>query len=123
MRSSLALSALAVLALAWWHGAASADPPASAGDAPKPAGDAPKPAKVAKDAPKAAGSKEIKKDPEGKRGISPYMELVAKGEGALVARDLPGAVGAFQEATKLDAEKMLGFYRLGEAFLQSGKLD
>ncbi len=51
------------------------------------------------------------------------MELIAKGEAAFVARDLPGAVSAFQDAIKLDTEKMLGFYRLGEAQLEVGKPD
>src|SRR5690349_19468125 len=61
------------------------------------------------------------KDPENKKGLSPYMELIAKGEAAFVARDFPGAVSAFQEAIKLDGQKMLGFYRLGEAQLASNK--
>jgi len=61
------------------------------------------------------------KDPENKKGISPYMELIAKGEVSFVARDFPGAVTAFQDAIKLDGQKMLGFYRLGEAQLASGK--
>jgi tetratricopeptide (TPR) repeat protein len=67
--------------------------------------------------------KEIKRDPENKRGISPYMELVVKGEAAFVARDIPGAISAFQEAIKSEPDKMLAFYRLGEAELESGKLD
>jgi tetratricopeptide (TPR) repeat protein len=67
--------------------------------------------------------KEIRRDPDNKKGISPYMELVNKGEAAFVARDLPGAVSTFQEAIKLKPDEMLGFYRLGEAELESGKLD
>jgi tetratricopeptide (TPR) repeat protein len=67
--------------------------------------------------------KEIRRDPEGKKGISPYMELVVKGEAAFVARDVPGAISAFQEAIKSEPDKMLAFYRLGEAELDSGKLD
>src|SRR5262245_29083845 len=90
------------------------------------AADQPKAAETA--APKAVaasagGKKEVKRDPAGKRGISPYMELIAKGEAAFVARDISGAVSTFQEAIKLDAEKMLGFYRLGEAMLASGKME
>jgi tetratricopeptide (TPR) repeat protein len=74
------------------------------------------------DAAKADGTKkDARKDPEGKRGISPYMEFIAKGEASFVARDLPGAISTFQEAIKLDTDKMLGFYRLGEAQLASGK--
>jgi predicted Zn-dependent protease len=67
--------------------------------------------------------KEIRRDPENKKGISPYMELVVKGESAFVARDVPGATAAFQEAIKTDAEQMLAFYRLGEAEIDAGKLE
>ncbi len=61
------------------------------------------------------------KDPENKKGISPYMEAMKKAEDAFVARDFPSAVTGFQDAIKLDSQKMLGFYRLGEAQLASGK--
>ena len=73
--------------------------------------------------PKAAGKKEIRRDPENKRGISPYMELVVKGETAYVARDVTGAATAFQDAIKLDATKSLAFYRLGEVEREQGKLE
>jgi predicted Zn-dependent protease len=99
MRASFALSSLVVVALALGNASAFAE------------------------GTKAAGSKEVRKDPEGKRGISPYAEAIAKGEGAYVARDLPGAITSFQDAIKLDTEKMLGFFRLGEAQLESGKPD
>jgi hypothetical protein len=65
----------------------------------------------------------VRRDPEGKTGISPYMELIAKGEAAFVARDFAGAIASFQEAIKLDGTKMLGFYRMGEAQLASAKLE
>jgi len=67
--------------------------------------------------------KEIRRDPEGKKGISPYMELIVKGEAAFVARDIPGAMSTFQEAIKSAPDQMLGFYRLGEAEIEQGKLD
>jgi tetratricopeptide (TPR) repeat protein len=67
--------------------------------------------------------KEIRHDPENKRGISPYMELVVKGQSTFIARDIPGAISVFQEAIKLDPEQMLAFYRLGEAEQEAGKLD
>ena len=101
MRASFALSSLVVAAMALGNASASAETPKTA----------------------AAGAKEIRRDAEGKRGISPYAEAIAKGEGAYVARDLPGAITAFQDAIKLDAEKMLGFFRLGEALLETGKPD
>lgn len=72
-------------------------------------------------APAKAG--EPRRDPAGQTGISPYMEQIAKGQAAFVARDIQGAVAAFQEAIKIEPDKMLGFYRLGEAMLESGKLE
>ncbi|CAN98076.1 hypothetical protein predicted by Glimmer/Critica [Sorangium cellulosum So ce56] len=69
-------------------------------------------------APDAAPSQ--RKDPNGHTGISPYTEQVLKGQASFVARDIPGAIAAFQDAIKLDSSKMLGFYLLGEAMLESG---
>src|SRR5262249_525998 len=68
-------------------------------------------------------AKEIKRDPDNRRGISPYMELVVKGQASFTARDLPGAITAFQDAIKLKPGEMLAFYRLGEAEQESAKLD
>jgi tetratricopeptide (TPR) repeat protein len=72
------------------------------------------------DPPKA---KEILRDPENRKGISPYMELIVKGQATLVARDIPGAIASFQEAVKLRPDEMLAFYRLGEAEQEAGNLD
>jgi len=86
-----------------------------------------KDAKDAKGAPAAPAPAKVEppvfplKDPQGRAGISPYMELINKGEAAFGARDFPSAVINFQEAAKLDAQKMLAFYRLGEAQLAAGK--
>jgi tetratricopeptide (TPR) repeat protein len=67
--------------------------------------------------------KEILRDPDNKKGISPYMEMVVKGNAAFMARDIPGAITTFQDAIKLKPEEMLAFYRLGEAELEAGKID
>lgn len=67
--------------------------------------------------------KEIKRDPEGRKGISPYMELIAKGDAAFVARDVTGAITSFQDAIKAEPDQMLGFYRLSEAEIDQGKLE
>lgn len=69
------------------------------------------------------GGKEIRRDPEGKKGISPYMEMIVKGDAAFVSRDISGAASTFRDAIKSEPDQMLGFYRLGEAELESGKLD
>ncbi len=104
MRASFALSSLVAAAVALGTASASADPPKSVASG-------------------VSGMKEVRRDAEGKRGISPYAEAIAKGETAYVARDLPGAIVSFQDAIKLDTEKMLGFFRLGEAQLESNKPD
>lgn len=131
MRSRLAFPTLAALVLAASAAAAQPKSDAPKSDAPKAdskKADAPKADKAdAKksdkkaEAPKAAGPREIPKDPENKRGISPYMEAIARGQANFVARDLAGAVAAFQDAIKLDTDRMLGFFRLGEAQLEAGK--
>lgn len=71
----------------------------------------------------AQGKKEIRRDPEGKKGLSPYMELIIKGDAAFVARDVSGAASTFQDAIKSEPDQMLGFYRLGEVEIEQGKLD
>jgi predicted Zn-dependent protease len=108
MRARLILATLALAASA-----------STVAVAQQPSG-APAPAGGAAPAP-AAKPGEPRRDPAGQTGISPYMEQIVKGQAAFVARDVPGAVAAFQEAIKLEPDKMLGFYRLGEAMLESGK--
>jgi tetratricopeptide (TPR) repeat protein len=95
MRARYALTAIVTAAIGLGNLTASADPP----------------------------KHEIRRDPLNIKGISPYMELVVKGDHAFVARDVPGAIATYQEAIKLDPEQMLAFYRLGEAEQDSGKLD
>lgn len=79
--------------------------------------------KAAAEAESAPPASSIRRDPEGITGISPYQELIVKGQNAYTSGDKPGAIAAFQEATQLDSAKMLGFYRLGEALRGSDKLD
>jgi tetratricopeptide (TPR) repeat protein len=67
--------------------------------------------------------KEIRRDPENRKGLSPYMELVLKGDASFVARDVPGAIAAYQDAIKMKPDELIAFYRLGEAEQDSGKLD
>jgi tetratricopeptide (TPR) repeat protein len=86
----------------------------------QPAAPAAKPADPAK--PGATTPGQPRRDPKGQTGISPYMEQIKKGEDAYVARDFTGAVAAFQEAIKIDVQKMLGYYRIGEAQLAAGNI-
>jgi predicted Zn-dependent protease len=124
VRASLPLASLLLAAAAFssaeaaaQQGQPAAAPPAAAPAAPPAAAPAAPPAATPASTPAASTAR---KDPEGKTGISPYAEQIAKGEAAFVARDVPGAIAAFQEAIKLDTSNMLGFYRLGEAMLASG---
>jgi tetratricopeptide (TPR) repeat protein len=116
MRVRFTVASLSAAALLFGATAALAQP---APAAPAPAKDTPKAAAPAKDAGKAGATAPAgpRRDPEGMRGISPYMEAIKKGEDAYVARDFQGAVAAFQEAIKIDVQKMLGYYRIGEAQL------
>ncbi|WP_437277572.1 hypothetical protein WME90_41010 [Sorangium sp. So ce375] len=110
---SLAVVASLALAVVFSAAPVAAQPPAGK---EKPQAAAPEPAA----APEASSTP--RKDPSGHTGISPYTEQVLKGEASFVARDIPGAIAAFQEAIKQDASKMLGFYLLGEAMLESGNM-
>src|SRR5437868_12331084 len=72
-----------------------------------------------KDAP-IIGSDGVRRDPKGIKGISPYMELILKGDHAYVARDFDGAIAAYREAIKTEPEKALAHYRVGAAQLAKG---
>ncbi len=62
-------------------------------------------------------------DPKGITGISPFMELIAKGSASYVARDFATAVTTFQEAIQKSPNRALGHYMLGQAFLADKKPD
>ncbi|MEZ4295060.1 MAG: hypothetical protein R3B70_08775 [Polyangiaceae bacterium] len=118
MRARIALSLAATFALATAAAFAQAPSPPASGGAPTPVATGAKPAAPAPAAPSAGGPR---RDPQGKKGISPYTEAVVRGQNSFVARDFPGAVTAFQDAIKTDPQQMLGFYLLGEAQLEAGK--
>jgi tetratricopeptide (TPR) repeat protein len=65
-------------------------------------------------------SEGVRRDPKGIKGISPYLELIVKGDHAYVARDFDGAIAAYREAIKAEPEKALGHYRVGAAQLAKG---
>ena len=62
----------------------------------------------------------VRHDPKGIKGISPYQQLIVKGDHAYVARDFDGAVAAYREAIKSEPEKALAHYRVGAAQLAKG---
>jgi tetratricopeptide (TPR) repeat protein len=63
-----------------------------------------------------------RRDPKGITGISPFWEIVNKGDRAYVARDLDGALTAYREAITEQPYSGLGHYRLGQAQLAKGNL-
>lgn len=78
-----------------------------------------KPASAA--APK-AGAGEVKRDPQGIVGISPFWESLKKGDDLYVARDFDGAIASFKEAITKEPQNALGHYRIGEAHLAKNEL-
>src|SRR5687768_7464609 len=111
MRARFLFASLTATALSFVGSTSLAQAPAApAAPAKPPAGDAAA-AKPGGTAPGATAPGQPRRDPNGQTGISPYMEQLKKGEDAYVARDFPGAVAAFQEAIKIDVQKMVGYYR------------
>jgi len=70
-----------------------------------------------------APSGEVRRDPQGIKGISPFWENVNKGDAAYVARDYDGAIAAYKEALSTDPQNPLGHYRMGEAHLAKNEFD
>ena len=79
---------------------------------------APKPATPAKQ----SVPPEIRHDPLGIKGISPFREALGRGDGALLGGDFEGALSAYRDALSQEPGNALGQYRLGEAQLLKGDL-
>jgi tetratricopeptide (TPR) repeat protein len=93
-----------VLALAVWApGLATAQEPATPKAAAQP-----------------AASGEVRRDPKGIKGISPFWESLKKGDDLYVARDFDGAISAYQQAISGEPQNPMGHYRIGEAHLAKG---
>ncbi len=71
---------------------------------------------------KKAASGEVKRDPNGLKGISPFWESLKKGDDLYVARDVDGAIAAYRDAISKAPQNPLGHYRIGEAHLAKGDL-
>jgi tetratricopeptide (TPR) repeat protein len=72
---------------------------------------------------KAAPAKgEMRRDPQGIKGVSPFWESLKKGDDLYVARDFDGSVAAFREAISKEPQNALGHYRMGEAQRAKGEL-
>jgi len=96
---------------------------ASAGAEPAPSAPS-APAETSGPATSAPAAKpfEVRRDPRGVKGISPFREALLQGDRALLARDFEGALGAYRAALAKEPENALGHYRLGEALLAKGDL-
>jgi tetratricopeptide (TPR) repeat protein len=93
-------------------------PTAPAASAPAPA--APAPA-AAPPAPATAGTTPgAPVAPRPPAGPSPYAALIAKGDGAYLARDFEAAVSAYRAELSKNASSGVAHYRLGEAQLAKG---
>ncbi len=106
----LGLSAMATTSLAF-------------GADPKPAAPASKsaaPAAAPATAAPAVGADGVRRDPKGVKGISPYVELINKGDRAYVSRDFDGALAAYREAIQAEPQNAVGHYRAGATQLAKG---
>jgi len=64
----------------------------------------------------------VRRDPKGVTGISPFWEIIKKGDSAFVARDFDGALSAYREALAEEPQNPAGHYRIGQAQLVKGDL-
>src|SRR3954468_16201879 len=71
---------------------------------------------------KPAGASDVRRDPKGVKGISPFSEALRRGDEAVASRDFERALAAYREALATEPENALGHYRLGEAQLLKGDL-
>jgi tetratricopeptide (TPR) repeat protein len=62
----------------------------------------------------------VRRDPKGVKGISPFTEIINKGDRAYVARDFDGAIAAYREALQAEPQNPVGHYRIGSAQLAKG---
>lgn len=81
---------------------------------------APAAASAQKAAAKSGAQGEVRRDPNGIKGISPFWESLKQGDDAYVARDFDGAIKAYREAITKEPQNALGHYRMGEAQLAKG---
>ena len=65
---------------------------------------------------------EVRSDPRGRKGISPFSEAVQRGDAAVLARDFDAAIAAYRDALAKESENALAYYRIGEAQLLKGDL-
>jgi TolA-binding protein len=69
-----------------------------------------------------AASDQPRRDPKGIKGISPFWELIKRGDDAIVARDFDSAIQAYRDALTKEPQNPMGHYRMGEAQLLKGDM-
>lgn len=69
-----------------------------------------------------APAAEPRRDPQGRRGISPFWEELRKGDHAFLARDYEAAFGHYRQAATLDPRNAEGHLRMAEAQIALGQL-
>lgn len=67
-------------------------------------------------------SEEVRRDPRGVRGISPYWELLRAGDRVYLARDARAALELYRKAVMLEPKDSEGHLRMAEAQITSGDL-
>ena len=65
----------------------------------------------------AAAERSDRYDPDNISAISQYMEAIVKGNDAIQAKNVTGAVDHYKKAVQLNPKHPLGLYLLGEAYL------
>jgi len=65
----------------------------------------------------AAAERSDRYDPDNISAISQYMEAVVKGNDAIQAKNVTGAIDHYKKAVQLNPKHPLGLYLLGEAYL------
>jgi tetratricopeptide (TPR) repeat protein len=89
-------------------------------DPQPPAPAAPKTGVTAPAAKSGTSADGVRRDPKGVKGISPFTEIINKGDRAYVARDFDGAIAAYREALQAEPQNPVGHYRIGAAQLAKG---
>jgi tetratricopeptide (TPR) repeat protein len=66
---------------------------------------------------------EVRRDPEGIKGISPFWEALKAGDNAYIARDFDAAVEAYRKAITAEPRNPTGHLRMGEAQVAKGDME
>ena len=101
-------------------GGSAATPPAPGGARPATSASMSLSTSAAGAAPAGSAGVSARVDAKSKPGASPGAAAVAKGHGAYMARDYPGAIQAYKEAIAQDGSDPTNYYFLGEAQLAGG---